>query len=199
MTLTSPLTWASQSRPLPTETESGDRCVVMPCPGGALLSVIDGLGHGPEAATAAQVAADTMLAHADTDPTDVITQCHVALRGTRGAAMLVVSLSFRDSTFAWAGVGNVEGWHLRGSRREALVSKAGVVGYQISPPLRRRADLRAGDLFLLASDGISPRFTDELGSGGDPEAMAASILAKHGRATDDALILVVRYEGEPTP
>jgi negative regulator of sigma-B (phosphoserine phosphatase) len=199
MTPTTPLSWAFQLRPLPTETESGDQCVAMPCPGGALLSVIDGLGHGPEAALAARLAADTMLGHADADPSELITQCHVALRGTRGAAMLVVSLSFRDATFAWAGVGNVEGWHLRGSRREALVSRAGVVGYQISAPLRRRADLLAGDLFLLASDGISPRFTDELGSGGDPETMAANILAKHGRATDDALILVARYEGAPIP
>jgi negative regulator of sigma-B (phosphoserine phosphatase) len=36
--------------------ESGDACLVAPLPHGALLAVIDGLGHGPEAAVAAREA-----------------------------------------------------------------------------------------------------------------------------------------------
>ncbi|HVV50728.1 MAG TPA: SpoIIE family protein phosphatase [Polyangia bacterium] len=192
-----PLRWAVRSRPLATETESGDLHLVAPTAGGALLAVIDGLGHGPEAAAASRLAAATLREHADGDPGELINRCHAALRGTRGAAMLVLALSFADAVFSWAGIGNVEGWHQRGTRREALVSKAGVVGYQISTPLQRQADLRPGDLFFLATDGISPRFADAVRSGGEPEEIAAAVLEKYGRANDDALVLVARCEGGP--
>jgi negative regulator of sigma-B (phosphoserine phosphatase) len=197
MTAHRPLNWAFESRPLPTEVESGDRCIVVPRSGGALLAVIDGLGHGPEAAAASRVAANTLSRLADGDPADLITQCHVALRGTRGAAMLIVGLSFREARFAWAGVGNVEGWHVRAAKRDALVSKAGVVGYQISAPLRREAELAPGDLFLLATDGILPEFVGGLQYGWEPDAIAGAVLREYGRISDDALILVARYEGGP--
>ncbi len=50
------LDWGMASQQFPGETESGDRCVVQVFDTGALAVVIDALGHGPEAAHAADVA-----------------------------------------------------------------------------------------------------------------------------------------------
>ncbi|HXU61841.1 MAG TPA: SpoIIE family protein phosphatase [Polyangia bacterium] len=193
---TDPLRWAERSRPLAGEVESGDLHVVLPCPGGALLAVIDGLGHGPEAAAAARLAADVLRSSPARGPAEQIVSCHAALKGSRGAAMLVVSVSFHAPAVAWAGVGNIEGWQVSGGRREAMISRAGVVGYQISAPTERSRALAPGDLLLLASDGISPGFADMIVPDGDLGEMASAILSTQARASDDALVLIARYAPE---
>ena len=77
--------WSARNRPLPGETESGDAPVVVFFPGGALLGLIDGLGHGPEAATAARAAVARLEAAPDQPVLKLINLCHEALRSTRGA------------------------------------------------------------------------------------------------------------------
>jgi phosphoserine phosphatase RsbX len=170
----------------------GDVHVVTPFEGGVVLAVIDGLGHGREAAAAARLAAQTLNAEPDRSPAEHIARCHTALRGTRGAAMLVVSVSYRSATASWAGVGNVEGWRLTGSQREAMISRAGVVGYQITTPTERTALLRPDDLLVLASDGISTGFCETLTPAADIDGLASEILSGYARSNDDALVLVAR-------
>jgi len=194
--LTEQLDWAHRSRALDPVQGSGDLQVVELFPEGALLAVIDGLGHGPEAALASRRAADVMRAHAASDPVDIVARCHAALRATRGAALLVLSLSFRDALVMWAGVGNIEGWHMRPTGREALLSRAGVVGYQITSPRLQSAPLTSGDLFVLASDGISVRFSEILTRTGRPEDVAEAIFTRYAGVTDDALVLAARYGDE---
>jgi negative regulator of sigma-B (phosphoserine phosphatase) len=177
------------------EAESGDIHVVAPFVHGALLAVADGLGHGPEAAAAARLAATTLIAHAKEDPGQLISKCHRMMRGTRGAAVLVVSLSYRDARVTWAGIGNVEGWHVKATGREALISRAGVVGYQLSPPHPRSSSLAPGDMFVLATDGVSARFGEDI-TPASPDRLASVIFERHARTTDDALVLVARYREE---
>ena len=109
--------------------------------------------------------------------------------------MLTVSLSLADATMRWVGIGNVEGWHIAGQKRVALISSAGVVGYQISPLRCRQANLAAGDLFALASDGMSVEFIQEVRVGRDPDEMADAALTKYARSSDDAHVLIARYDG----
>jgi negative regulator of sigma-B (phosphoserine phosphatase) len=168
-----------------------------------LLAVVDGLGHGPEAAAASRLAARVLISDASLEPAELMQRCHQALRGSRGAAMLIVSLLFAPSRFSWAGVGNVEGFRVRrtsgvGNGREALISAGGVVGYLLPTQRRRDASLEPGDLFVLASDGISPGFMEALTSTGEADDIAQAILAAHARPTDDALVLVARYDGGDT-
>src|SRR2546422_10647190 len=49
--------WGVASQTLAGEVESGDKHVVRIFPHGALLAAVDGLGHGEEAAAAANMAA----------------------------------------------------------------------------------------------------------------------------------------------
>jgi hypothetical protein len=181
---------------MPGQSESGDLHVVQSFPGGMLLAAIDGLGHGPEAAEAARLAADVLAQHASGDPGHLMALCHQAMRGSRGAAMLVLSLSAPDERCAWFGVGNVEGWRCADDgAREALISAAGVVGYNLPAPRTRTCALVPGDTFVLATDGVRPEFGCELLAEGDPAAIAGDILHRFGRGTDDALVLVARWRG----
>src|SRR5258708_13810699 len=70
---------------------SGDRSVVQSFPGGILLAVIDGLGHGFEAAAAAN-SAECILRPQPQEPViSLFRQCHEQLRTSRGVVMSAVS------------------------------------------------------------------------------------------------------------
>ncbi len=94
---------------LPGQTESGDRHVVRFFPDGVLVAVLDGVGHGDEAAMAAQIASDILEDCASEPGITLIRRCHEALRSTRGVVMSLASLDFAHGIMTWVGVGNVLG------------------------------------------------------------------------------------------
>ena len=56
------LEWGVASQAYPGETSSGDSWLVKELPEGILVAVVDALGHGGEAAPAAQKVADVLVA-----------------------------------------------------------------------------------------------------------------------------------------
>jgi negative regulator of sigma-B (phosphoserine phosphatase) len=80
--------------------------------------------------------------------------------------------------------------------REAITLLGGVVGYQL-PPLRP-ASLPAspGDVLIMITDGIGSGFLDGLEPRGDVGEIARGVLERHGKATDDALVLVARFRSD---
>jgi hypothetical protein len=183
---------------------SGDAHVVAPFPGGALVAAIDGLGHGPEAADAADLAVSVLEEHASEPVPLLIDRCHERLRKTRGAVMCVASFDARASTMTWAGVGNIEALLLRRDPaarppRESITARGGVVGYQL-PPLRPvTLTVNAGDLLVLATDGIRSAFVADLVVTATPSGLARTVFERHARGSDDALVLVARYVGVEVP
>ncbi len=198
--VTGVLDWAVAARTLGGQTESGDLHLVAPFEGGALVAVIDGLGHGPEAAEAAR-AACTLLAQDPTwSPARLLQRCHEDLRRTRGVVMSLASFTDAPSAMAWIGVGDVEAILLRADHtakpaREAIVLRSGVVGYQLPPLRETRHAIAAGDVLIIATDGIRRDFADRADRDDDPQAIADAVLAGHAKGTDDALVLVARYRG----
>ena len=76
-----------------------------------------------------------------------------------------------------------------------ILLKGGIIGYQL-PSLRPLTiSVEVGDLLIFATDGIRSAFTRALPVAGSLQEMADYILAKHQRGTDDALVLVARYQG----
>lgn len=180
---------------------SGDQHVVVHFAGGALVALIDGLGHGSEAADAAAAAAPLLEAHAGEPVLSLIQRCHEGLRRTRGIVLSLASFDARASSMTWAGVGNVAGLLLRkksgqGRIDQALAVRAGVVGFQL-PPLR--ADTIAvspGDDLIFATDGIRGGFAGAPLTGQSPQEIAESILVRFAKSSDDSHVLVARYVGE---
>jgi len=188
--------WSVASRAQAGQVDSGDRSVVAAWDSGALVGAIDALGHGPEAAHAAEIAAAVLRQHAGDAPETLISQCHAALRGTRGAAVSLAALDWPRCTMLWLGVGNVSGVLVRadGGRVEQLLVHGGVVGHKL-PELRpSRVDLAPGDVLVLATDGVRNDFTEMLSASPDPQALAERILEKYASRNDDALVLVFRCE-----
>ncbi len=185
------------------QTESGDRYLVTTTPDGALVAVVDGLGHGADAADAAKVAVRSLERHAHQPVIPLVRDCHHSLLGTRGAVISVASFTARDQAMTWLGVGTVEGLLLRAQatspRRESLLLRGGVVGVHLPALAAEIVPVTPGDTLILTTDGVRSDFSNERLSHQDPPPKLADyILARWGKQSDDALVLVVRYLGLAT-
>jgi len=101
--------WSASAWSLIEGDASGDRCVVKIMEDGALVAAVDGLGHGPEAATAAEAATALLEMYAGEPLIQLVSRCHEGLRKSRGVVMSLASFSGRDHTMMWLGVGTSRG------------------------------------------------------------------------------------------
>jgi negative regulator of sigma-B (phosphoserine phosphatase) len=191
----SALRYGSATSALPGNARSGDLEVVHLHTGGALMAVVDGLGHGEFAAFAAEEARQVIQSHVQEPLAAVLQRCHEKLRFTRGVVMSLAAVDFESGLLTWLGVGNVRGVLFRADakarpRREELLLRPGVVGAQL-PALRATVTpVGKGDTLILATDGVRGDFADTPVPQTEPRALALAILAQYGQRTDDALVLV---------
>jgi negative regulator of sigma-B (phosphoserine phosphatase) len=183
--------------PMQGERRSGDRAVFAAWDGGALVAAIDGLGHGADAAHAADEAAKVVGEHPRESPEALLARCHQALVRTRGVVMTLAWFDLDAATLTWTGVGNVEARLLRaeaapGIAPESALIKGGVIGYSLPAVRPTTTPLASGDMLVLATDGISSAFATSLAHGIAAQDLAERVLAEHARGTDDALVVVVR-------
>jgi serine phosphatase RsbU (regulator of sigma subunit) len=188
------------SRTLRGQSVSGDAHVIIPFNRGLLVAAIDGLGHGPEAATASNAAVKTLVECAGQNIISIIKQCHEHLHGTRGVVMSIASFSAEENTMSWLSVGNIEGYVLREDEsmqdRPCILMRAGVVGHSL-PPLRADTiQINFGDTLVMATDGIKGSFSSVLKLKASPQIIADNIMDHFARETDDALVVAVRWLGK---
>jgi phosphoserine phosphatase RsbX len=192
------LDWGVAAQALPGEATCGDRYVMQVFPSGALVAVIDGLGHGEAAATAAEIAVRILMGHAHESVITLLNRCHEKLRASRGVVMSMASFNALEGSLTWSGVGNVEGWLRRagGSTNasdESLLLHGGIVGIQLPPLSASVIPVVSGDTLIFVTDGIRPDFADKQNLRDPPQEVADRILAQHRKGTDDALVLIARY------
>jgi negative regulator of sigma-B (phosphoserine phosphatase) len=184
------------------EGRSGDLAVFAPTERGGLVAVIDGLGHGDAAADAAELACAIIKQYADEPPQRMLDRCHEELRRTRGAVMTLAWFDLEARTMEWTGVGNVEARFVRAgagvdARHDSPVVLAGVVGYNLPQVRIGTVALEPGDAVAMATDGVAADYSVSLESGIQAQTLAERVLERHGKGTDDALAVVVRYLGPP--
>ncbi|MEO8467772.1 MAG: SpoIIE family protein phosphatase [Gammaproteobacteria bacterium] len=162
-----------------------------------LIGVIDGVGHGPEAALAADAAAEVLEAFAGESVSALLQQCHERLRATRGAAITLMVLNPAAGAAEWAGAGNVAAVVSQaepaGRRycRELLI-RSGIAGSLLPSTTALSVTVRRGDTVVFATDGLHRTFIDGISSGGSAQRLAEQLLAKYGTSQDDALVVVAR-------
>lgn len=189
--------WGASTFTLAGETESGDLQVVKLTDRGALVAVIDGAGHGSQAASAARSAAQALEQHAEENLISLMNRCHRQLQGTRGAVITLASFDDSANELTWLGVGNVTGVLLRpsGNGREDVLQRGGTVGHWL-PPLRvATLTVSARDTLILATDGIRADLAKGMRWDETPQATADRLCAEYVKGNDDGLVLVVRYVG----
>jgi negative regulator of sigma-B (phosphoserine phosphatase) len=159
-----------------------------------LVAMIDGLGSGHAAHEAAQRARQAVSEHTDIALTDILQQCHKALRGTRGAVMMLMRVDHEQQGVGFAGVGNI-GVRVFGDTSIKPLSRNGIVGYRMNNTREFKYAYTKGDVFVLHSDGISTRFTVEPDWVRDPatdlQEVATEIADNFGK-DDDMTVIVVR-------
>jgi phosphoserine phosphatase RsbX len=188
--------WGVASRPVSGESRSGDSHVVREVEDGLLIAVIDGLGHGDDAAHASALAVDALERHAAEPLERLAGRCHEELHLTRGAVMGLAKL-LRSGNMTWLAIGDIEGVVVPEAggddRIRSLPQHRGIVGFNL-PPLRAEVfELHAGDLLIVASDGVRPDGLRRRVGLSTPRWLADDILHRSARDNDDALVLIVRY------
>ncbi|MFW6061822.1 MAG: ATP-binding protein [Planctomycetota bacterium] len=182
------------SVPAPDEIECGDawQCTVQD--GEASVLVSDGLGHGPQAAVASNTAVRYHQDHA-ASPAETLEQLHAPLRKTRGAAVGIARLPRNGEQVQYAAVGNIDAAVLAPGRRTGFLSQHGTVG-AVLPSVRCAAyDWPRGALLVLASDGLTRRWSLESYRGvwqHHPALMAGLLYRDFGRGRDDATVVILR-------
>jgi serine phosphatase RsbU (regulator of sigma subunit) len=184
--------------PLPGQAESGDLCLVKRVGKTTLLAVVDGLGHGQEAASAAHAAIGAIDRYSREGLPELVKRCHDALVGLRGVVLGLALLDPQTASMTWLGVGNIGGVLLRvdgksKQTRVSLVPLAGFIGGEPPHATTRAVSLSARDTIVLYSDGVKDGFIESLVLTNSPQEIADFIIARHTKGNDDALALVARY------
>ena len=135
-------------------------------------------------------------------PQELLELCHEELRRTRGAVMTLAWFDLEARTMVWTGVGNVEARFVRAgdsgdARHASPVVLGGVVGFNLPQVRLGTIPLEPGDAVVLATDGVAADYSSSLESGIAAQELAERVLERHGKGTDDALAVVVRYLGPP--
>lgn len=188
--------------PLAGEDESGDAWALAASRKSTTLMLVDGLGHGVEAAEAAKAALDCLAARPLLRPYDQLEACHLALRPTRGAALAVAQVTHmaRDQhELYFAGVGNISACIIDGATRRQMVSHNGIVGHNMRKVQEFTHPCAPGSLIVMHSDGVNTQWDLEQYPGlaaCNPAIIAALLLRDFSRGRDDACVLVYRYHGE---
>ena len=161
------------------------------------LLVVDGLGHGPLAARAAQVAVEAFdTTDALPGPEAIVHKLHATLRPTRGAALAVAEVDLVSRALRFCGVGNISGLlHDSTGAGRGLVSHNGIAGHEARRIQEFTARWPARGILVLHSDGINTHWTlkGESGLRARHAGVIAGVLFRDFRRTaDDATAAVLR-------
>ena len=194
---------AGLSLAAPGESVSGDAWALRRDGAQWSLALADGLGHGPEAA----LAADRLMALLDeatpgllASPAGFLDSAHEPLRSTRGCAAAMVALGEGGAPLRFGGAGNITGRLISGVADRSLMSQHGTLGMQVRRLQDVVYDWPPHAVLVLHSDGIVSRWSLAETPGllqADPAVIAGWIARDHLRGRDDATVVVARrHEGQ---
>ncbi|WP_254509235.1 ATP-binding SpoIIE family protein phosphatase [Anatilimnocola floriformis] len=189
--------WGTIERPAPHEIECGDTWRIVERGHELSILMVDGLGHGPQAAESAAVAAEVFSVNPFAAPTELLPIADRRLRGMRGATIAITQINACDNKLTYAGVGNIAG-HLRsrtGEWRKGLMSHNGTVGAEMRKVQQIEYDYPEQPLLILHSDGLQTRWLLENYPGlinCHPAVIAAVLARDFTRGRDDLTVCVVR-------
>ena len=184
------------NRPAEGETACGDSWTADVYDGGLLISVVDGLGHGPKAEEAAMAFTSVVRRNLRSPLSNLMHMAGQSLSGTRGAAAALLRFDAENGHVEFCGVGNIA-MHAISDVKMHPVSAPGIVGRPVRKLRPFEFDLPRTALVALCSDGISSRVDFNQFHHLESQAIADEILAQYGKSYDDATCVVLRYsEGD---
>jgi len=161
------------------------------------ICLVDGLGHGPQAALAAEGALAHAAANRSLPPDRMIEAIDVGIYWSRGAAIAVAQVDAGRRTLCYFGVGNVRA-ALFGDKAVRFDGTPGIVGTGCRTPRAESVSWRDGDFLLVWTDGFDAYLNldpTSLRLKGDPEALAHRLLDQFSTGRDDAAVVCCLLEG----
>ncbi|HEX4038273.1 MAG TPA: SpoIIE family protein phosphatase [Acidobacteriaceae bacterium] len=181
--------------PHPGERLSGDAWTFHRTDQRVKILLVDGLGHGHDAADAAREAVAAFHRRVELQPGELLGTLHDALKKTRGAVAAIAEIRPEEGVLIYAGVGNISAVVLSGGTSRSLISHNGTLGMVTSRIQEFRAEWPADALLVLHSDGLQSRWDLSSYAGlmsRHPALIGATLLRDFRRTRDDASVVVVK-------
>ncbi len=187
--------WGAVAVPMPGQAVCGDGWSVANTSAGRTLMVVDGLGHGPDAAEASVEAVRMFHRFSGHQVPTLLEYIHGGLRSTRGAAVSVARYDAGGRKIVYSGIGNVAGALAVDGTLRRMVSMAGTAGFNARKIQAFDYPFASG-LVILHSDGLQSQWTldryTNLASF-HPTLIAAILYRDLTRGRDDATVLVGKW------
>ncbi|MBC8342730.1 MAG: ATP-binding protein [Bacteroidetes bacterium] len=183
------------SRPFPGEIMNGDHLFIHETASGLIAAVVDGIGHGKEAAFAAQTAVEYMAVNTSDSIDEILVGLHQSLMHTRGAVVSVAKFEMDKKQFTYGGIGNIYARVENSPHPVHPVSLNGTLGSRIGKIRSFEYPWVPGSVLIMSSDGISNRWNMEDFPSlikKHPALIAYVIYHNHCRTNDDASIMIIK-------
>lgn len=193
--------WCGISIPAPREFVCGDGWQIHDYEGRFSLMVVDGLGHGPEAARVAEMAMESFHSHRDKSVLTIFEETQRTLSGTRGAAMGLAVFVAGSSALQFVGIGNIAGIIRTSEQSRGLCSQNGILGVQIRKVQQMEYPCDSDFLLIMHSDGLQSRWNLDDYPGlinCHPSIIAAMLYRDFVRGKDDVTVVVARLRSKMT-
>jgi anti-sigma regulatory factor (Ser/Thr protein kinase) len=181
--------------PYPGESMCGDHWASGNGRMGMTLLVVDGSGHGPHAAHAAETAVRTFAENLDKECVPLVETVHRALAPTRGAALAVARIDAEARVIRFVGIGNIGAVVASAGETRRMASYNGTAGH-VAPRIREFTyPFTSNPLLILHSDGLSARWEIDAYPGlaaYHPSVVAGLLFRDHRRPRDDAAVIAMR-------
>ncbi len=164
--------------------------------------VVDGLGHGIQAAEAAGEAVRVFKASPETAPAARLDAIHAGLRGTRGAAVAIAEVDTDRCMIRYVGVGNISGVVASDEGTRSMISHNGIVGHDARKIQEFTYPWPEGALLIMHSDGLTSRWDLAAYPGlsrRHPALIAGVLYRDFTRGRDDVTVLVAREDRKLAP
>jgi anti-sigma regulatory factor (Ser/Thr protein kinase) len=181
--------------PYPGEQAIGDAWAFASSPHGPTLMMIDGTGHGPLAAKAAQVAVDLFHQNINEQSVEILERINRGLSHTRGGAIAIARLDPAGTLVRYAGIGNISGAVVSRLGLKRMVSHNGTIGLTVRRIQEFVYPVQGPVLTILHSDGLSAKW--DLGAypglaAAHPSLVAGVLFRDYWRSRDDGLVVALR-------
>lgn len=189
----SPMKFSVMARPKFGEDVSGDAYFIKRFSSYVLFGIADVLGHGQEAYEVAQKLLGILEDNYTEPLLKIVESCHKGLKDTRGAAMALCKIDFREKKLEHLSIGNVETRVYNAPQPVKPFSFNGTLGMIIERHRVIEYPYAEGEIIVMFSDGISHHFDLESHMFSKrAQEIAAHIFDNYAKTTDDATVLVGR-------
>jgi hypothetical protein len=124
---------------------------------------------------------------------------HLALRGTRGAAVAVVEINALAHDLRFTGAGNIAGNIVHDGASRGVISHNGIVGHEMRKVQEFSYPFPSRAILVMHSDGLASHWRLDQYAGlawRHPALIAGVLYRDHKRPRDDVTVLAVRERME---